>query len=82
MEPPAATGQGRLPINSSDVTEVGHVSDDSTGPSHIGQRCFHDPANPRLSPPEPIRKGLVGLPHILSLATERAKEGEENVVSR
>jgi len=36
--------------------------------------CNHNPANPRLSPPEPIRKGLGGLPRILSLAAERAKE--------
>lgn len=39
-----------------------------------GNRCAHDPHNPQLSPPEPIRKGLGGLPRILSLAAERAKE--------
>jgi len=43
-------------------------------PALPGNRCFHDPANPCLSPPEPIRKGLGGLPRILSLAAERAKE--------
>jgi len=43
-------------------------------PSVSGNRCSHDPANPCLSPPEPIRKGLGGLPRILSLAAERAKE--------
>ena len=37
-------------------------------------RCHHDPHNPRLSPPEPIRKGTGGLPRILSLAAEKAKE--------
>ena len=39
-----------------------------------GNRCFHDPANPCLSPIQPIRTGLGGLPRILSLAAERAKE--------
>lgn len=39
-----------------------------------GNRCGHDPHNPRLSPPEPIKKGLGGLPAILALAAERAKE--------
>ena len=38
-----------------------------------GNRCGHDPKNPRLSPPKPIRKGKGGLPRILSLAAERAK---------
>ncbi len=39
-----------------------------------GNRCGHDPKNPRLSPLEPIKTGLGGLPRILSLAAERAKE--------
>ena len=39
-----------------------------------GNRCNHDPREPHLSPTEPIRKGLGGLPRILSLAAERAKE--------
>ena len=39
-----------------------------------GNRCGHDPQNPQLSPPTPIKKGLGGLPRILSLAAERAKE--------
>ena len=39
-----------------------------------GNRCGHDPRNPILSPPHPIRKGHGGLPRILSLAAERAKE--------
>jgi len=39
-----------------------------------GNRCGHDPKNPLLSPPNPIRKGEGGLPRILSLAAERAKE--------
>lgn len=43
-------------------------------PALSGNRCLHDPSNPRLSPPEPIRKGLGGLPRILSLAAEWAKE--------
>ena len=38
-----------------------------------GNRCGHDPKNPRLSPAKPIRKGKGGLPRILSLAAERAK---------
>jgi len=42
--------------------------------SPLGNRCGHDPQNPRLSPDHPIRKGLGGLPRILSLASERAKE--------
>lgn len=44
------------------------------GPIVSGNRCGHNPHNPQLSPPEPIRKGLGGLPRILSLAAERAKE--------
>ena len=40
----------------------------------FGNRCGHDPKNPTLSPPHPIRKGAGGLPRILSLAAERAKE--------
>ena len=39
-----------------------------------GNRCNHNPSEPHLSPPEPIRKGLGGLPRILSLAAERAKD--------
>jgi hypothetical protein len=42
--------------------------------SLAGNRCGHDPRNPRLSPDTPIRKGPGGLPRILSLAAERAKE--------
>jgi hypothetical protein len=38
-----------------------------------GNRCGHDPKNPQLSPPTPIKKGPGGLPRILSLATEKAK---------
>lgn len=38
-----------------------------------GNRCGHDPKNPSLSPPKPIRKGKGGLPRILWLAAERAK---------
>jgi hypothetical protein len=39
-----------------------------------GNRCGHDPRNPRLIPAKPIRKGKGGLPRILSLAAERARE--------
>jgi hypothetical protein len=39
-----------------------------------GNRCGHDPQNPNLSPPNPIRKGKGGPPRILSLAAELAKE--------
>ena len=39
-----------------------------------GNRCGHDPKNPALTPAVPIRKGKGGLPRILSLAAERAKE--------
>ena len=39
-----------------------------------GNRCGHDPKNPNLSPVNSIRKGKGGLPRILSLAAERAKE--------
>jgi len=38
-----------------------------------GNRCGHDPQNPRLSPPVPIRKGPGAPPRILSMAAERAK---------
>lgn len=38
-----------------------------------GNRCGHDPKQPRLTPTHPIRKGKGGLPRILSLAAERAK---------
>ena len=38
-----------------------------------GNRCWHDPKHPNLSPANPIRKGKGGLPRILSLAAERAK---------
>lgn len=43
-------------------------------PILVGNRCGHYPRTPQLSPPEPIRKGLGGLPRLLSLAAERAKE--------
>ena len=43
-------------------------------PPKFGNRCGHDLNNPILSPPNPIRKGAGGLPRILSLAAERAKE--------
>ena len=39
-----------------------------------GNRCGHDPANPKLSPPEPIKKGPGAPPRILSLAAEKVKE--------
>ncbi len=39
-----------------------------------GNRCGHDPANPRLNPLEPIKSGPGCPPRILSLAAERAKE--------
>jgi len=39
-----------------------------------GNRCGHDPQNPRLSPPSPISMGPGGLPRILSLAAEKAKD--------
>lgn len=39
-----------------------------------GNRCGHDPKQPRLTPARPIRKGKGGLPRILSLAAERAKK--------
>ena len=39
-----------------------------------GNRCGHDPARPRLKPVRSIRKGAGGLPRLLSLAAERAKE--------
>ncbi|MCD7984936.1 MAG: hypothetical protein LUG19_11920 [Desulfovibrio sp.] len=38
-----------------------------------GNRCGHDPRQPKLTPAHPIRKGKGGLPRILSLAAERAK---------
>ena len=38
-----------------------------------GNRCGHDPAQPKLIPARPISKGQGGLPRILSLAAERAK---------
>ncbi len=44
------------------------------GGSMTGNRCGHDPKRPNLSPASPIRKGKGGLPRILSLAAERAKE--------
>ena len=40
----------------------------------IGNRCGHNPRLPHLVPASPIRKGKGGLPRILSLAAERAKE--------
>lgn len=39
-----------------------------------GNRCGHDPKRPQLTPANPIRKGKGGLPRILSLAAERARE--------
>ena len=39
-----------------------------------GNRCGHNPNGPTLAPPRPIKKGVGGLPRILSLAAERAKE--------
>lgn len=39
-----------------------------------GNRCGHNSKRPRLNSLEPIRKGKGGLPRILSLAAERAKE--------
>lgn len=38
-----------------------------------GNKCRHNPKNPRLSPLVPISKGFGGLPRILSLAAERTK---------
>ena len=38
-----------------------------------GNRCGHNPKQPRLVPKRPIRKGKGGLPRILSRAAERAK---------
>jgi len=38
-----------------------------------GNKCSHDARQPRLHPARPIRKGLGGLPRILSLAAERVK---------
>jgi len=38
-----------------------------------GNRCGHDPAQPKLTPARPISKGKGRLPRILSLAAERAK---------
>jgi len=38
-----------------------------------GNRCGHEPTQPRLTPARPISKGKGGLPRILSLAAERAK---------
>ena len=44
------------------------------GPSSMsGNRCGHDPQNPRLSPPVPIKTGPGAPPRILSLAAEKAK---------
>ncbi|UQZ91195.1 hypothetical protein C4J81_06625 [Deltaproteobacteria bacterium Smac51] len=43
-------------------------------PQKSGNRCGHEPQNPNLSPPNPIRKGKGAPPRILSLAAERAKE--------
>jgi hypothetical protein len=39
-----------------------------------GNRCGHDPKNPRLNPIIPIKSGPGCPPRILSLAAERAKE--------
>jgi len=38
-----------------------------------GNRCGHCPKRPLLTPVRPIRKGVGGLPRLLSLAAERAK---------
>ncbi len=43
-------------------------------PPISGNRCGHDPKNPRLNPLEPIKSGPGCPPRILSLAAERAKE--------
>ena len=43
-------------------------------PPVSGNRCGHDPKNPRLNPLEPIKNGPGCPPRILSLAAERAKE--------
>ena len=42
--------------------------------SVTGNRCGHCPKQPSLTPARPIRKGAGGLPRLLSLAAERAKE--------
>jgi len=42
--------------------------------SVTGNRCGHCPNRPLLTPAHPIRKGFGGLPRLLSLAAERAKE--------
>jgi len=42
--------------------------------SVTGNRCGHSPKNPSLCPAQPIKKGKGGLPRLLSLAAERAKE--------
>ena len=39
-----------------------------------GNRCGHNPNGPTLAPPRPIKKGVGGLPRILSLSAEQAKE--------
>ena len=39
-----------------------------------GNRCGHCSNRPSLTPVRPIRKGPGGLPRLLSLAAERAKE--------
>jgi hypothetical protein len=39
-----------------------------------GNKCGHNAKQPCLNPAHPIRKGQGGLPRILSLAAERAKE--------
>lgn len=47
----------------------------STSPTKSsGNRCGHDPRNPRLSPPEPVKVGPGAPPRILSLAVERARK--------
>jgi len=50
------------------------LESDPAPQSPSGNRCGHDPRNPILSPPSPIKKGPGGLPRILSLAAERAKD--------
>ena len=42
--------------------------------SVAGNRCGHCSNRPSLTPARPIRKGAGGLPRLLSLAAERAKE--------
>lgn len=52
---------------------VGHSRESALARLPGGNRCGHDPANPLLTPANPIRKGNGGLPRIISLAAERTK---------